>query len=367
MRKNIKVLLFLFALLCLNVWVWHSRIATITVRNVPLPRYTVTDIGTLGNDWVYHGGAGINNQGEVVGASLTKDNNIHAFLWRSGSMTDLGTLPGSTDSIATAINNRGQVVGESGSQAFLWQNGGMCALGTLPGYTDSWATAINDQGQIAGRAFTPRGDLDWASWPSHAFLWQKGVMRDLGVPQGCLTSRAYGINAKGQVVGWALSTDAHAHAFLWRDGTMSDLGKLSGKKLSRATSINDAGQIAGDAGNAADNVHALVWTGTQPLDIGTLPACTYRRAIAINNVGQTVGEASVAEGHIVFEQAPPFLWDASHGMQNLANLIPTNCKWRLRSTFGINDRGQILGFGDYKGHTDRLCLLTPKSIAGSQD
>src|SRR5439155_15270359 len=57
----------------------------------------------------------INNVGQVVGYSATEnDAEIHAFLYdsRTDSMTDLGTL-GGTQSIATYINDDGQVLAKS--------------------------------------------------------------------------------------------------------------------------------------------------------------------------------------------------------------------------------------------------------------
>ena len=56
--------------------------------------YTVTDLGTLGG--TFSQAWGINNNGSVVGfATLTGDTLLHAFLWRKGVITDLGTLAGS--------------------------------------------------------------------------------------------------------------------------------------------------------------------------------------------------------------------------------------------------------------------------------
>jgi probable HAF family extracellular repeat protein len=56
-------------------------------------RYTVTDLGTLGGTFSF--GVGINNRGWVAGFStLPGDLNQHAFLWRNGKITDLGTLGG---------------------------------------------------------------------------------------------------------------------------------------------------------------------------------------------------------------------------------------------------------------------------------
>jgi probable HAF family extracellular repeat protein len=83
-------------------------------------------------------------------------------------MTDLGTLPGRSDSNAFGINNRGQVVGESDTgtspylpNAFLFEHGVMTDLGTLPGDNFSEAVGINESGQIAGNSTL------------HAILWTR--------------------------------------------------------------------------------------------------------------------------------------------------------------------------------------------------
>jgi probable HAF family extracellular repeat protein len=86
-------------------------------------------------------------------------------------MTDLGTLPGGTISVALGINDRGQVVGESTDasgnfRAFLYEHGVMTDLGMLPGGNSSVATAINNRGEIAGYSGT-------AFSPWHATLWTR--------------------------------------------------------------------------------------------------------------------------------------------------------------------------------------------------
>ena len=96
------------------------------------------DLGTLGGS---SGTANaINEAGEVVGFSVPAgDQSVHAFLWRNGVMTDLGTVDGDRCSTANAINSRSQVVGIStatcdfstGRRAFLWENGSMVDLNTL--------------------------------------------------------------------------------------------------------------------------------------------------------------------------------------------------------------------------------------------
>jgi probable HAF family extracellular repeat protein len=82
-------------------------------------QYTITDLGTLGGDMSL--ATGINNAGQVVGYSGTggTDPVTRAFLYASpGPMVDIGALGGG-NSFAFAINQAGHVVGDSG-HAFLY-------------------------------------------------------------------------------------------------------------------------------------------------------------------------------------------------------------------------------------------------------
>jgi len=99
--------------------------------------------------------------GEVVGRSSTKRaadlSQTHAVMWRGDVATDLGTLGGGR-SAAHRINERGQVVGQSNyagrvsSHAFLWDSGRMTDLGSLPGFDTTVAASINLHGQVVGTA-----------------------------------------------------------------------------------------------------------------------------------------------------------------------------------------------------------------------
>jgi uncharacterized membrane protein len=91
-----------------------------------------------------------------------------AFVWQSGSFKPL-TVPGSTTSQGTAINDRGQVIVVSVdlNTGYVWQPG---ALTQLPGLIGHLAhpTAINDRSQIAGSAATVSDN----TYP-HAVLWTR--------------------------------------------------------------------------------------------------------------------------------------------------------------------------------------------------
>jgi len=153
-------------------------------------------------------------------------------------VTDLGTLPGYTTSVAYGINNSGQVVGASSNiggqpaQAFLYSGGVMTGLGTLGG-TSSYADGINDSGQVVGQAFT-NGLSQY-----HAFGYSSGVMTDLGTLPGAMysDSAATGINNSGQVVGYSYASSG-IHAFLYSGGAMTDLGTFWGMVQKRPFSGN---------------------------------------------------------------------------------------------------------------------------------
>jgi probable HAF family extracellular repeat protein len=175
---------------------------------------------------------GINDEGQVVGASgdcttfssgtLTNLQALHALLWQKGTVTDLGALGGTGHGmgiLAYNLNDKGQVVGFSDIKddeyfhAFLWDKGtGMKDLGTLSGDVRSVASSINDRGEVVGLSL----DMDYN--PT-AFLWQNEKLTDLNtlIPakSPLFLIQACSINSRGEIVGLAVQiSTGDIHAYL---------------------------------------------------------------------------------------------------------------------------------------------------------
>jgi probable HAF family extracellular repeat protein len=176
------------------------------------------DLGFLGqgNPLNYSEAYGVNDLSHVVGNSAI-GSFIHAFLWRSGQMTDLGALSGQVVSEARAINNTGLIAGKSNIFPVVWKydvaNPGRAPrIQQLPipaGFFSATTTAVNDSGDVAGYAGSPNID-------SHAVLWRNGQAIDLGVWPGGHYSVANGINNLGQIVGTGtVAGDNLDHALMW--------------------------------------------------------------------------------------------------------------------------------------------------------
>ena len=110
---------------------------------------------------------------------------------------------------------------------------------------NNWALNSNDLHQVVGYS-----DLT-GDTTSHAFLWQNGLMTDLGTLSGDFSSFAPAINNEGQVVGASCDQSGNCRAFIWQNGAITDLNTLipvdSPLYLLQALDINSFGEIVGCA------------------------------------------------------------------------------------------------------------------------
>jgi len=352
------------------------------------PRYTVTDLGTLGGNGTSSAAFDMNDAGWVAGSSsLTAGGPQHAFLWYGGGhLHDLGTLGGlacpACNSSADGPNGSGEAAIGSETSAMdpngedfcefgthrqclgaVWKNGALTALPNLAGGNDANAFALNDQGQVVGFAENGTPDSTCATpFQVHRFeavIWgPNGEIHGLPPLTGDTVGFAFGINDLGQVIGASglcsnttiPPNPSGAHAVLWENGSATDLGNLGGVSTV-ASSINNRGEVVGGAQSAEDGTtHAFLWTrGTGIEDLGAFPGAIATVAPccnSINNRSEVVGFS--IDGTTFSSRA--LVWHDKAPV-DLNTLIPADSGWYLQAAESINDAGEIVGYGTINGNT----------------
>jgi probable HAF family extracellular repeat protein len=320
--------------------------------------YDIFDIGTFGGD--SSRAYGINENGWVTGYAKNAEGYNRAFFW-DGSLNDIGTL-GGLSAYGNAINDDGDIAGYSSTEtsgqtrAFFWDKSAstnkMTNLGVFGGST-SKGSAINNNGWVAGESTYS------SSANTYAFIWNGSSMSqlaDLGVDK----SNAYGMNGNGQVVGKVNSGGGLAQAFLWNnnaDPKALIIGTLGGSR-GEARGINDNSLVVGTAQNEGENYHAFLWNNAaveKLKDLGTLYADVGSTAYSINNSGVIVGD-SVDESN----RSLAFIFQ-NNQMVDLNEFLPDGSGWILQSAQGINDKGQIVGWGLINGQVHAF-ILSPNVV-----
>jgi probable HAF family extracellular repeat protein len=313
--------------------------------------YTISDLGTLGSGG-YSVSRGVNATAQMTGATGAGANS-EAFLYSNGSMTNLGTL-GGTSGIGNAINTSGQVAGYSQNasgtyRAFLSSGSNLLDIGDLGGGS-AVGYGINDLGQVVGSAVTTNGE-------NHPFLYRNGRMIDLGTlgsSDNDWWNVASGINNSGVVTGTSYDAQGNFFGFVWKNGKMLKMGTLGGL-WSQGYAINNKGQVTGVGYTKNGSAHAFITNcPTCPLkDLGTFAGSTSTVwGFAINDSGVVVGQSTFGGTYHAFVYS-------SGKIKDLNKMIPAGSGWVLIEARGINAAGQITGMGMHNGQ-EHAFLLTPQ-------
>ena len=301
-------------------------------------------------------------------------------LHRRYRLVDVGTFGGPQSAVfefAHTLSNRGALVGMAETSApdpnypnfspflgfgnpdpfiqhgFLWQDGVLTDLGAL--IDSSQPSAVNSRGVVVGVSENGLIDPLNGLLAVHAVVWNDGQITDLGTLEGGYESLAGDINRRGQVVGASQNAisdpfgygGVQTRAVLWQNGAMQDLGTLGTGNDAIAQFVNDRGQIAGWS-----------FTNSTPNPVTGIPTQdpylwqhgkmldlgtfggTSGVPNAFNNRGQIVGVSNVA-GDVA---GHPFLWTTPGPMQDLGTLGGSSgvAAW-------INDAGQIVGWANLRG------------------
>jgi probable HAF family extracellular repeat protein len=127
-----------------------------------------------------------------------------------------------------------------------------------------------------------------------------------------------------------------------------------------ANAINSRGQVAGVSAMPGNTTtHAFLWTRERGkmLDLGVLSGDVNSAGLGINDLGEMVGASFGAAGPINGNPRA-FLWRDGR-MTDLNNLVPANSPLHLLTAFGINDAGEIAGFGVTSSGDLHAFLVTP--------
>jgi len=338
--------------------------------------------------------ANINDNGVAVGLSengtidaLTGWPAGTAALWSRGSTTpkNLGTLAGGNESFAILVNNVGLIAGISANgtsdpyslfgwgtqtRAVVWKSGKITDIGTLGGPDAATnASGINDHGQVAGFSYT-NGTPNSVVTPCGTniptvdpFFWdmkQPKKMIDIGTLGGTC-GLPYAMNNSGQMVGQSdLKGDgaSNYHPFFWEmvnnKGKLTDVGTFGGQR-GIATWINDAGEVVGLAETKSFQIRAFLWKkGAKKKDLGILKGDLCNAAWSINSKTQIIGDTSV---NCIFSPQRPFLWE-NGAMYDLSALFPSG-RFKTAEAVFINDSGEIAGDGILQNGNSRAFLLIP--------
>jgi probable HAF family extracellular repeat protein len=321
----------------------HSLPAAERYAVAPLPFIPFSDTG----------GEALSNKGVVVGGSANPDGSISLVQWSQGVLTDLGVPPG----LPSRGFNKPRVFG------------------------------INDSGSIVGTIHTAAGDL-----PSRWFIYDRGRFSILPLADSTdLGGAAIGINNRGQVVGYDRTSSNNVIGWLWSDGAYSRLrvrgtntpalginsnGTIIGNRsfsfmrrlltgqlgctgergyvLSDGATqylsgfvyaINDPGEAAGGSTSNGQPMATLFRNG-----IATVILSYPSYAVGINSSAQVVGFYQPPGHH----RRHLFIWSASSGASDL-----TPAGYVSAQAAAINNRGEVLGFGETMSGESRYFLLTP--------
>ena len=243
-----------------------------------IAKYRIVDLGTFGSPGseTYSTAHGINERGDVTGAAHDDDFATRAFLYRDGTLIDVGAFtPDYYRASGQAVNAQGQVAGRSIGWSPYWKFPTWVQrpfLGTAgvapfdPGQEvgiDGEAFGINDLGQMAiTLTLVPKYQT-----VSRAHVWdpQTGLHEIVfpSQPAGeAAASTAWAINQPGQVAGAFVGPDLASHAYIW-DPQKNEVVDLHGTDASESAvyALNDHGDAAGWwIEDGQSDITAVVWT-----------------------------------------------------------------------------------------------------------
>lgn len=312
-------------------------LAAIPAGASEITRYVITDLGALAGQ-SQSIATGINDKGQVVGISYTTR---YEGLGSSGPWEDSATRAPLRQSYDEGL--RSFQYDGSGSTRMIDPVGGPAnAINNAGQVVGGIYSAINDAGQyIGGGGLYPRGNYDSDS---------KVVVSDgKATPVNFIP---VSITQNGTAVGIQGLPTGEAVAVKWKDGELTLFPEIQHGSSSLAIGMNALGQtiinVYPSGNTRADSYLYLggdVRDGSQLIPLTSQSGSDFV-AMSINDMGQIVGT--------------DYLYDQGE-FHKLTDLIGSSSMWTDLDGVDINNVGQIVGQGVIDGK-HRAFLMTPMSI-----
>jgi len=403
--KSIRIARFGLAVVFFVAPVCAQEQAATQTAKPTQQQYTFKDLGTLGGS--ASAAFFVNSDGWAGGIASNSDGNQHAFLWRTGSMKDLGTLGGLNSVNFGSPNEWGQLAGGAETSTpdpngedfcgfgthlvclpFIWEptspgDGVMTPLPTLQGGTNAQAAWLNNRGEIAGTSEKGAADSTCPGSSVTAqvkefkpviwykpFSWFKAQIQELPTLPGNPDGVVFAMNDQGIAVGSTgscgsfnpnsfsnLSQVLPSYPVLWKHGAIVNLKGLGGELGNIAFAINDFDQVVGVSDLPGDlNFHGFLWQDGRVTDLQPLDGDVNSVGLGINDKGDIVGlslDQNFNPRAVLWQNGKPI--DLNALASSNSTFIPFSAEW-------INIHGEIAGFGldTISGNVDAY-LANPNS------
>ena len=325
--------------------------------------FDLVSLGTLGGGFSV--ASAINNRGEIVGYSRDATGLLHAFSYRNGVMRSLNNKPCS----ATAINDAGQIVGSGLTPSTNFLTLPPLSPPILPPFTNPiviWPTnpiVILPTNPIVIRHTNPIVILPTnpiVILNTNPIVIPPGDIIVPPLPTGVTLSadtaaQEIAVSISSQIVGDSLATNVNtvtntyyiSRPALFRLGALVNL--FPGTNSGYAAGINNRGEIVGSVNVNGGAAHAFVYRNGLTTDLGNGVA-----AMGINNRGDVVGlSISSPPSAGAFPPASEHAFLYRHGlMRDLGTLGGSSA-----AATAINDVGEIVGWSATSSNAETHAFL----------
>jgi uncharacterized membrane protein len=198
-----------------------------------------------------------------------------------------------------------------------------------PNATDARAFGINARGEVVGK-YTDAGGVQ------HGYLLRKGIFSIVDFPNPQFTTSARAINARGDIVGIVRDANGNSHGFLLCGGQFTQID-YPGATSTLAFGINNSGDITGEYFTVSGKSRGFILRDGVFLNV-PVPSGTNLGMHGAQDNGQVlVGDA----GPNSDPSSRAFLRNKAGDVHQL--LDPPGSPFPCSFARGINERGDVAG------------------------